>query len=132
MAAVAKVGTPSLCSDTPCDGNRLPPLFVGEDISPGDPCCIKSDGKVWKAKGTGALGADAEVDGWATMGAKVAQRQTISLYYNVNLAYSTGMTPGTFLYLADAGGVQTTAGATQLKPIARVVDATRIRVFRTY
>jgi hypothetical protein len=132
MAAVAKVGTPSLTTDTPCDGNKLPPLFVGEDIGAGDPCCIKSDGKVWKALGTGTAGTTAEVDGWATLPAKVAQRQTISLYWNINLNYSTGMTPGTFLYLADAGGVQTTAGATQTKPIARVVDATRIRAFRSY
>lgn len=131
MPGVAKVGTPSLCTPIPDGACRMPPLLPGEDLAAGDPCCIKADGKAWKSKGTGAAGADAEVDGWAASYAKVAQKMPVTLMYNCDFTYGSGMTPGTFLYLADAGGVQTTAGTTQTKPIARVIDSTRLRAFRT-
>ena len=88
-------------------------------------------GKVWKSLGTGVAGTTAEVDGFAASYAKVAQKMPVTLMYNCDFTYGSGMTPGTFLYLADAGGLQTTVGATQLKPIARVIDSTRIRAFRT-
>ncbi len=94
MAAVTKVGTPSLCTTTPCDANRLPPLLVGEDIAAGDPCYIKSDGKIWRSFDGGSLGTSAEVHGWAPVAAKVGGKQPLSLYRNVNMTYGSGLTPG--------------------------------------
>ena len=116
MAAVTKVGTPSVCTDTPCDAQRLPPLPVGEDIAAGDPCYIKSDGKIWRSFDGGSLGTSAEVHGWAPISAKVAGRQSLSLYRNVNMNYGSGLTPGAFYYLSTVGVIQTTVGATQTKP----------------
>lgn len=132
MAAVTKVGTPSLCTDTPCDANRLPPLLVGEDIAAGDACYIKSDGKIWKSTAASANAA-AEVHGWAPAAAKVGGRQPLSLYTNVNFNYGSALTPGAYLYLSatTAGGLDTATSTNATKPIAFVVDATRIRGFRT-
>jgi hypothetical protein len=132
MAIVAKVGTPSLCTDTPCDSDRLPPLPIGEDIAAGDACYIKSDGKIWKSTAV-AANAAAEVHGFAPAAMLVAQRQTMSLYCNVNFTYGSAMTPGAWLYLSavTAGAIDTASSANQLKPVAFVFDATRIRVGRT-
>jgi hypothetical protein len=131
MADVSKSGTPSMCTPS-LDANRLPPLQVGEDIAAGDACYIKSDGKIWRSDKDGSLGAAAEVDGWAPQAALVAQRQFLSLHYNVNFAYGSGLTPGSFCYLGDSGALVDTPAGAQTNPIARVIDATRIHVFRTY
>lgn len=132
MAVIAKSGTPSLCTVLPTDPHRLPPLLVGEDIAAGDACYVKSDGKIWRSNGT-ANDAVAVVDGFAPMAAKVAQRQPLSLYTEANFNYGAGLSPGTFVYLfttAGAIGTATTTGG--LTPCGRVIDATRIRLFKSY
>lgn len=132
MASVTKSGIPSLCTNLISDGQKLPPLLVGEDIAAGDACYIKTDGKIWRSIGTAANPA-AEVDGFAPVSALVAQRQTLSLMHDVNFNYGASLGLGTYLYLDTvAGGLSTTATTGGVKPIARVIDATRIRVTRTY
>lgn len=134
MAVIAKVGTPSLCTDTPCDANRIGPLPVGENIAAGDPCYIKSDGKWWKSNGAAGQTTAAEVDGWAPTAALVAQRQTLTCYRNVNFRYGSGLTPGASYFLGEAatGTIQApVATSAQTKPIAFAVDDTRIRVLTT-
>jgi hypothetical protein len=75
------------------------------------------------------------------VGAKVAQRQTLSLVSNVNMpfVYTAPPTVGTYVYLSETvpGGVQTpVATSAQAKPIARVIKVdgatTILRVLRTY
>jgi hypothetical protein len=134
MAIVAKSGTPSMCSPEPCDGHKYgDDILVGEDVAAGDACYIKSDGKVWKSTAVAAAAA-AEVHGWAAHAAKVAQRQVVTLYFDVNFKYGSGLTPGAYLYLSavTAGAIDTASSANQLKPVAVVIDATRIRVTRTF
>lgn len=135
MSAVTKGSNVSLATDLVNDSNRTVPLFVGEDIAAGDACYIKtSDGKVYKSTAAAADPA-AECDGFAVAAALVAQRQTISLYHDVDINYAaSGLSPGSFLYVSPttAGSLQTTAPPNQAKPFARVIDATRIRVLRTY
>jgi hypothetical protein len=101
MAAVAKSGTPSLSTRNPCPGHYVGSnLLTGEAISAGDPCYVKSDGKVWRSIGTTADAA-AKVDGWAAGAAASGEAVTLS----------------------DA----TTAGGTGA--VAKAIDATRIRVW---
>jgi hypothetical protein len=142
MAALVRssANTPS----TPVfpDSCRLgDPLPVGEDIAQGDACYIKSDGKIWRSNGAAGQTTAAEVDGWAPVGAKVAQRQTLSLVSNVNMpfVYTASPTVGTYVYLSETvlGGVQApVATSAQAKPIARVIKVdgttTILRVLRTY
>jgi len=135
MAAVTKGTNVSLATKLPNDANRLPPMLVGEDIAAGDACYIKtSDNKIYRSNGS-ASGAAAECDGFAPTAALVAQRQTLSLYHDVNFNYAaSGLSPGSYLYLSAsvAGGLDTSTNVNQAKPLARVIDATRIRVLRTY
>lgn len=137
MAEISKAGTPSLATVLPGDPMRFPPLPVGEDIGAGDACYVKqSDGKVYRSDGSGSgvVGGSAEVDGFAALSAKVANREAISLYHDVNLRYGSGLTAGKLLYLSTTvlGGLTDVVGAKQIIPIARTVDATRIRINRTY
>jgi hypothetical protein len=137
IAEIAKAIVPVLATTLPGDPMRFPPLPVGEDIAAGDACYVKqSDGKVWRSDGSGSgvLGGSAEVDGFASLPAKVAQRDVVSLYHDVNFRYGSGLTPGKLLYLSTTvlGGLTDVVGAKQINPIARTVDATRIRVNRTY
>jgi hypothetical protein len=134
MAALAKSGTPSLCTDTPCDANRIGPLLVGEDIGAGDACYVKSDGKWWKSNGAAGQTTAAEVDGYAPTAAKVAQRQTLTCYRNCNFRYGAALTPGARYFLSETvtGGLQTTvATSAQAKAIGFAVDDTRIRLVPT-
>lgn len=133
MAEITK-GTASLCTPLPGATDRLPPLLVGEDIAAGDACYIKtSDGKIWRSTGAAAT-APAVVDGFAPTAALVAQRQPLSLYTDCNFNYGTGLTKGSFAYLSGtvAGGLATTASTGGTVPVGRVIDATRIRLFRSY
>lgn len=131
MAAVTKANV-SLCTTLPGDPERLPPLLVGEDIAIGDACYIKSDGKIWRSIGT-AVNAAAVVDGYAPVSAKVAQRQPMSLYSDVTFNYATGLTPGAPFYLGTtAGGLDTAATTGGLAVIGRAIDATRIRLKKSW
>jgi hypothetical protein len=135
MAAVTKGSNVSLCTPLPNDSNKIGPLLVGEDIAAGDACYIKtSDGKIYRSVGSAAAAA-AECDGFAPVAALVAQRQTLSLFHDVNMNYAaSGLSPGTYLWLSTtvAGGLDTASNVNQTKPFARVIDATRIRALRTY
>ena len=105
-------------------------LICGADIAAGDACYIKSDGLVYPATGA-AANAAALVDGFALVPAKFGQSSPISLYDRVDLYYPTGKNPGTRLYLSGtvAGGLADAASTGGTIAIAKVIDATRIRVY---
>lgn len=134
MAVIAKVGTPSLTTVEPCDANKLGPFIAGEDLAAGAPCYIKSDGKVWQSNGAAGQTTAAEVDGWTMQAVKVAQRQPVTIYRNVNIRYGTGLTPGASYFLGEAatGTIQApVATSAQAKPIAFAIDDQRIRCLST-
>lgn len=123
-----------MCTPTPNDSCRIGPLPVGEDIAAGDACYIKSDGKWWRSNGAAGQTTAAEVDGWAPTAAKVAQRQNLTCYRDVNFRYGSGLTPGASFFLSEAtlGALQApVATSAQAKPIAVAIDDTRIRVRAT-
>jgi hypothetical protein len=129
VASVAKSGTPSLSTRNPCPAHSVGSDFrAGEAISAGDPCYIKSDGKVWRSIGTTADAA-AKVDGWAPVAA--ASGEAVTLLTDVDFRWGASMTPGTRLYLSLTAGTlsdTTTAGGTTA--CAMAIDATRIRVWQ--
>jgi len=131
MAAIAKSGTPSITTAAPPTNCSLSGLFAGEAIAAGDACYIKaSDGKIWRSNGT-AADAAAVVDGFAPEAA--AAGDSLSLYWNVRFAYGAALSPGSFAYLATTAGALDTAATTGgTVPIGRVIDATRIDLFRSY
>lgn len=75
--------------------------------------------------------AAAVVDGFAPT--DYASGDPISLYWNVRFAYGASLTPGAFVYLdTTAGGLNTAPTSLGTVAIGRVVDATRIELFRSY
>lgn len=129
MAAVAASGVPSLASVTPPQSQQIVGLYAGEAITAGMPCYIASTGKVMKSNGT-AANAAAKVDGWAA--ASVASNEPITLYFDVNFRYGSGMTPGTRLFVATTAGTLVDAATTGgTAPVGFVVDATRIHVWQS-
>ena len=130
MATVAKSGTPSISTTVPCPAHSITGLLAGESIAAGDPCYIKAaDGKVWRSIGTTADAA-AKTDGWCLQAAVAGD--AVSLYFDVNLRYGAAMTPGDLLYVSlTAGTLQNATSAGGTVPIAKVIDATRIRVWST-
>lgn len=131
MADVAITGTPSLSSLTPGQDKTIVGLVAGETIAPGHACHIASTGKVMKSIGT-AANAAAKVDGFALGGA--ALNEPVTLVFDVNLRYGSGMTPGTRLFLsATAGGglLADAASTGGTAPVGFVIDATRIRVWQS-
>lgn len=126
MATLSKVGTPSPSTQLIPPGDKLTGLVAGEAIAAGDACYIKSDGKIWKSNGTSANAA-AQVDGFAAEAASVGE--AVTLLWNVNLRYGSGMTPGTKFYLsATAGALDDAATTGGTAWIAKAIDATRIWV----
>lgn len=125
MAAVTKFGIPSLATTLPPPNNQLSGLVAGEAIAAGDACYIKSDGKIWLATGAAAAAA-AKVKGFAATSAAVGQG--VTLFWGVNFAYGTALTPGALYYLSGsvAGGLDTVASTGGTVPIAQAVDATRV------
>lgn len=129
MADLAKVGRPSISTATPGTEHSLTSLLAGEAIAAGDACYIKSDGLVWRSLATTtATDATNVIDGFAAGAAAVGQ--SVSLYWNINMYYATGMTPGTPFYLsgATAGALATASTSGQTKVVARAVDASRLFV----
>lgn len=131
MAAIAKSGTPSITTAAPPTNCSLSGLFAGEAIAAGDACYIKTaDGLIWRSNGT-AANAAAVVDGFAPEAAVAGD--ALSLYWNVRFAYGASLSPGSFAYLATTSGALDTAATTGgTVPIGRVIDATRIDLFRSY
>lgn len=128
MASVAKSGTPSLSTRNPCPGHYVgSDLRAGAAISAGDPCYIASGGTVLRSIGTTANAA-AKVDGWAAGAA--ASGEAVTLLTDVEFHWGSGMTPGTRLYLSlTAGTLSDAATAGGTAPVAKAIDATRIRVW---
>jgi hypothetical protein len=130
MADIAKSGTPSLASVNPPQSSRISGLVAGEALAAWDACYIKSDGKVWKATGA-AANAAAKVDGYAFQATAVGE--AVTLYFDVNVRYGAGLTPGARIYLSATAGligdVATTGGTA---PIGFVVDATRVRLQQSH
>jgi hypothetical protein len=132
MASVAKSGTPGLTTAVPPTSCSVSGLIAGENINAGDACYWKaSDGKVYRSNGTAANEA-ARVDGFALRDTLAGN--AISLYWNVNIAYGTGLTVGAFYYLDTvAGGLSTVATTGGTVPIAIVLpDGKRIWVRKSY
>lgn len=130
MAAVAKVGNPSLASLNLDPGaQKLSALIAGETLQAGDACYVKSDGLVWRSIGT-AANAAAKVRGYAPTIINVGE--PVSLIYNVSINYGSGFTPGADLFLgAAAGGLDTAATTGGTAPIGFCIDATRVYLFQS-
>jgi hypothetical protein len=128
MAAIAKSGTPSLCSTLPPQSQQLAGnLRAGEALAAGDACYIKSDGLIWKSTGA-AANAAAKVDGFAAEACAVGE--AVTLFFDVNFYYGAALTPGARVYLSGttAGGLDTATSTGGTAPIGFCVDATRIHV----
>lgn len=128
MAAIAKSGTPSLSTVNPGPEHRITGLVAGEDLAAWDACYIKaSDGLVYKSTGA-AANAAAKVRGFAFVAAQAGE--AVSLYFDVNVRYGAGLTPGADVYLsgATAGALADAASTGGTAPIGFVVDATRIHL----
>jgi hypothetical protein len=72
------------------------------------------------------------VDGFAPEAA--ASGDAVSLYWNVRFAYGAALSPGSFVYLDEttAGALNDSPTTYGTVPVGRVVDATRIELFRSY
>lgn len=128
MAAITKSANVNMDTDSGMRAAHIGHLLAGEAIAKGDACYIKgSDGKVYKAIGTAANEA-ANVVGLAPDAA--AAGEAVSVYGAFSIwEYSTGMTPGTAVYLGlVAGGLDTVAQLGHPTPVGHVVDAQRIRI----
>lgn len=130
MAAVAKSGTPSLCSSLPPQSQQIAGLRAGEALGAGDACYIASTGLVMKSTGA-AANAAAKVRGFAAEACAI--NEAVTLLFDVNFAYGAGLTPGAdyFLSGAVAGGLDTAASTGGTAPVAYAVDATRVHVMQS-
>jgi hypothetical protein len=130
MADIAKSGTPSLSSVLPPASQKISGLLAGEAIAAGDACYIKaSDGKVWRSTGT-AANAAAQVRGFAFQAA--SSGAAVTLVFDVNINYGSGLTPGAAVYLsATAGALADAATTGGSAAIGFCVDATRIHVWQS-
>lgn len=127
MAAIAKVGKPSLCSTLPPQSQQIAGLKAGEALGAGDACYIASTGLVMKSTGA-AANAAAKVDGFAAE--DCALGEAVTLFFDVNFFYGAGMTPGARVYLSGvtAGGIDTAASTGGTAPIGFSVDASRVHL----
>ncbi len=148
MAIVAKNGRPSISTLDPKNSTRVGSgLIAGTaNIAPGDACYIASTGLVELSNA--ASTSTARVDGYAFEAANIGQ--AITLYTDIEFAYSLGMTPGTKVYVGSTTSSPTAGVAGGLDTLVQpaltttygggfqtslhcgiVIDATRIRLFRT-
>lgn len=131
MADIAKVGRPSLSSLLPPQANTIVGLDAGEAIAAGDICYIKAaDGKVYKSDG-GAADEAAECHGMVLQAAAIGQG--VTLVFDVNVRYGSGLTPGEKVYVsgATAGALADAASTGGIEPVGFCVDATRIRIWQS-
>lgn len=80
---------------------------AGEDIDPGAPCCIRSDGKVYMSDAT-ANNANARVHGFSLRDYLTGETVTL-LGPGVQFRYGTGMTPGDPVFVSTTPGALDTA-----------------------
>ncbi len=131
MAALAKSGTPSVCSATPSREHSIVGRLAGAAIAAGDACYLNADGKVYPSTGA-AVNAAAVVDGFAAGAAPI--NEGVTLFHDVHFYYGAGMTPGTNYYLSGtvAGGLDTVASTGGTVVVARAIDATRLSLKRSW
>lgn len=105
-------------------------LFAGEDLDAAAPCYIKAaDGLVYMSNGTAANEA-AGTDGFTPRAVKEGQPVTLS-GKGSRFRYGSGLTPGAKLYIgATAGRLDTAATTGDAVGVAKVINATDIRVIR--
>jgi len=127
MAAVTKVNKPSLCSSLPPQSQQIAGLRAGEALGAGDACYINSSGVVMRSTGA-AANAAAKVRGYAAE--DCALGEAVTLFFDVNFAYGSGLTPGADVYLSGTtpGGLDTAASTGGTAPIGYCIDATRIHL----
>lgn len=132
MAAVSKVGTPSLVTIGVPPSNKHSALTAGEAIGAMDACYIKNDGKVYKSTGA-AANAAAVVDGFAAT-AYASGQTGITLLFGVEVEYGSSLTPGAPYYLSGttAGGLDTATSTGGVVPVARAMTTTRIYICKSY
>jgi hypothetical protein len=109
---------------------RLHALGSSDAIVAGDACYIFSDGSVKRSSGA-AANAAAKVDGFAMNTAPSGS--AVALCFNCEMAYSTGLTPGTRYYLSGtvAGGLDTVASTGGTQPVAFATSTTEIYCFQS-
>lgn len=122
MALLAKGTHPGLATPEPPNNARIGSGVAAEDLAACDACRFGTDGRVFRSIAA-ADDANAVVDGFVMKDATAGE--TVTLYSNVNVGYGKGslVVPGTnyFLSAAQAGGLDTTAGFSGARPIARGV-----------
>lgn len=131
MVAIAKSGTPSLCSTLPPQSQQISGnIRAGEALAAGDACYIASTGLVMKSTGA-AANAAAKVDGFAAEACAI--NEAVTLYFDVNFYYGAALTPGARVYLSGttAGGLDTAASTGGTAPVGFCVDATRIHLWQS-
>jgi hypothetical protein len=131
VTSIAKTGNVSLATSAPPSSSSVSGFHAGEALASGDACYIKtSDGLIYRSIGT-AVNAAAVVDGFTLSAVPIGE--AVTLYWNVNLRYGAGLSPGSFAYLDTvAGGLNDTATTGGTVAIGRVIDATRIWVRKSY
>jgi len=131
MADIDKAGTPSLSSVTPPQNDFVSGLLAGEDIEAGDACYIKAaDGKVYLSSAD-STDDEQQVVGYATTDADSGE--AVTLAENVNFNYGEELNPGADVYLSTTpGAIADDMDNSAWMPIGRVIDATRIRLWRSY
>lgn len=127
MAALAKSGTPSLCSPYPAKEHTFAGWLAGEDIAAGDACTLNAAGRFVRASGA-AAGAAARVYGFAAGPAQA--NEAVTVMHGVHFYYGAAMTPGSDYYLSGAvpGGLDTVASTGGTQPVATAISATRLYV----
>lgn len=104
-------------------------VYAGENLDAVAPCRIGADGKVYMSNGT-AADANAKFDGFTARAVRAGE--PVTLYgVGARFRYGSGMVPGTDLYVsATAGLLSDTATVGGVRPVARAINATDIRVTR--
>ena len=128
MADLVKVAQASLDTSTGMYAGQTPDLVAGEALGAVVPCYIKAaDGKVYQSNGTAAT-EPAKFDGMTARAVSIGQAVTL-FTAPARFRYGTGLVIGTDLFVsATAGKLSDTATVGGVRAIARVVNATDIRV----
>jgi hypothetical protein len=128
MADLVKAAQASLDASTGMYAGQTPDLVAGEALGAVVPCYIKAaDGKVYQSNGTAANEA-AKFDGFTARAVSIGQPVTL-FTAPARFRYGAGLAIGTDLFVsATAGKLSDTATTGGVRAIARVVNATDIRV----